>query len=146
MAIVSIPLPVQLINGNVADAGEVMSDLNALASNVNANAAKNGVNSDITALTALISINSGVNINGASITNSTISTSVIDGTNTGVTQPIGTSNTTLATTEFVAQTAFSSSLPAQLGNAGKFLKTDGTNAFWAAIPPDVQIAYRFGAY
>lgn len=46
------------------------------------------------------------------------------------TQPAGTSNTTPASTEFVAATAFSSALPAQAGNAGKLLATDGTNASW----------------
>jgi hypothetical protein len=38
--------------------------------------------------------------------------------------------------DFVAQTAWSynaGNLPAQSGNAGKFVKTDGTNASWAAV-------------
>lgn len=46
------------------------------------------------------------------------------------TQPAGTSDTTPASTAFVAATAFSSALPAQAGNAGKLLTTDGTNASW----------------
>lgn len=33
----------------------------------------------------------------------------------------------------VAATAFSTALPAQDGNAGKFVTTDGTNAGWAEI-------------
>lgn len=138
MAIVFLPLPIQLINGNVADGGQVMTDLNAIASNVNANAAKNGVNNDITALLALTSIAAGLTITGAFITNSTISMSsivgsTIDATTTGVTQPNGTNNTTLATTAFVTNTAFSNALPAQAGNAGKFVTTNGTNAFWSFI-------------
>jgi hypothetical protein len=32
-----------------------------------------------------------------------------------------------------------SALPSQTGNAGKFLTTDGSNASWATIPPDVNI-------
>lgn len=151
MAIVTLPLPQQLVNGTTADAGPVMQNFNALASNVNANAAKNGVNSDITSLTALISIPSGLAITGATIsgstfTNGTISTSLIDGTNTGVTQALGTSTTQFATTEFVANQAFSTVLPAQAGNNGKFLKTNGTAASWSYVTPDVQISYRFGAF
>jgi hypothetical protein len=146
MAIVTLPLPITLLNGTVADAGEVMTDLNAIASNVNANAAKNGVNDDITSLTALISIAPGLTISDADIVDSDIIQSRIDALTTGITQPLGTNNTTLATTAFVAQTAFSNTLPAQLGNAGKYLRTDGTNAFWAAIPPNPEISYRFGAF
>lgn len=140
MAIVTLPLPIQLINGNVADGGQVQTDLNAIASNVNANAAKNGVNNDITSLTALISIAPGLTITGATIfsssfTNGTIVTSAIDSATTGVTQPLGTSTTQLATTAFVSNVAFSTALPAQTGNAGKFVTTNGTTAFWASPFP-----------
>lgn len=151
MPIIGLPLPQQLVNGTIADAGEVMTDLNFLASNVNANAAKNGVNSDITSLTALTSIVSGLSITGATITSSTftngsIVNSTIDGSNTGVTQALGTSTTQFATTEFVNNQAFSTVLPNQAGNGGKFLKTDGTNATWSYVTPNVQISYRFGAF
>ena len=46
-------LPVTLTNGTLADANQVMSDFNAIVTNVNANAAKNGSNSDITSLNSL---------------------------------------------------------------------------------------------
>lgn len=46
-------LPFQLQNGTTADATQVMADFNKILNDVNANAAKNGVNTDITALTAL---------------------------------------------------------------------------------------------
>lgn len=53
------------------------------------------------------------------------------------------SATTLATSEsiknFVAATAFSSALPAQSGNAGKYVTTDGTNASWADV---TAVLYR----
>lgn len=52
------------------------------------------------------------------------------GTPTAPTPTLGDSSTKLATTAFVAGTASSASLPGQLGNAGKFLITDGTNASW----------------
>lgn len=131
MAIVTLPLPVQLINGNVADGGQVMQDMNSIASNVNANAAKNGVNSDITALTAIVTINSGVSVSGWTITTSAFNGGTIDATTTGVTQPPGTNNTTLATTAFATALAFNTALPVQTGQANKFVSTDGTNAFWS---------------
>lgn len=150
MAIVSLPLPIQLINGNVADGGQVMTDLNAIASNVNANAAKNGVNSDITSLTALISIAAGLTITGAFITASTISTSsftsgtivtsTIDAATTGVTQATGTNNTTLATTAFVVQTAFNSGLPGQsVATINMVPVSNGTNAVWQFLNLSVSV-------
>lgn len=55
-----------------------------------------------------------------------------DGSNL-TTPTLGDSSTKIATTAFVAGTAFSSALPAQLGNSGKFLTTDGTNGSWSAL-------------
>ena len=138
MAIVQLPLPIQLINGQVADGGQVMADLNAIASNVNANAAKNGINSDITQLTALLSIAAGLTIVGAMINSSTftggsIIGAAIDSTTTVPTAPLGTNTNEIASTAFVIAQAFLAALPAQLGNAGKFVTTDGTNAFWTFI-------------
>jgi hypothetical protein len=125
MAIVGLPLPIQLINGNVADGGQVMTDLNAIASNVNANAAKNGVNSDITALLALTTIATGVTITNASLLNPTVSGgtftgisivgSTIDATTTGVTLPVGTNTNQLATMAALLQAAFQATLPGQPG-------------------------------
>jgi len=139
MAIVALPLPIQLINGNVADGGQVMTDLNYIASQVDANAAKNGVNSDITSLTALISIAPGLTITGATIsgstfTNGSIIGSTIDATSTGVTQPPGTNNTTLATTAFVIATAFSAALPAiSPAVANFFITNNGVIASWSNL-------------
>lgn len=42
-------------------------------------------------------------------------------------------NTDAATKLYVDNTAFSSALPGQAGNAGKFITTDGTNASWSDI-------------
>jgi hypothetical protein len=64
-----------------------------------------------------------------------IASPAFTGTPTAPTATLGTSSTQLATTEFVANTAFSSVLPGQAGNAGKFLTTDGTNASWEAVNP-----------
>ena len=57
-----------------------------------------------------------------------------DGSNVA-TPALGDSSTKLATTAFVAGTAFSSALPAQAGNTGKFITTNGVAASWATIPP-----------
>lgn len=48
--------------------------------------------------------------------------------------PTGASPTEAATKAYVDATAFSSGLPGQTGNAGKFVTTDGTNASWQEIP------------
>ncbi len=46
-------MPFNLQNGTVADASQVMANLNQLVANGNSNAAKNGANTDITSLGAL---------------------------------------------------------------------------------------------
>jgi hypothetical protein len=54
----------------------------------------------------------------------------LTGVPTAPTASLGVSTTQLATTAFVSNTAFSTALPAQSGNNGKFVTTDGTNASW----------------
>lgn len=56
------------------------------------------------------------------------------GVPTAPTAAAGTSTTQIATTAFVSATAFSPALPGQLGNAGKFVTTDGVNASWSYVP------------
>lgn len=51
------------------------------------------------------------------------------------TPTVGDSSTKIATTAFVAATAFSSALPGQSTNAGKFLTTDGSAASWGDVAP-----------
>lgn len=137
MAIVTLPLPIQLLNGQIADGGQVMSDLNAIASNVNSNAAKNGVNSDITELTALTALNAGLTLTDATLSNcdfntGTIVGSAIDSTTTVPTAVTGTSDTTLANTAFVTATAFSGVLPAQPGTTRPYgLFTRSSLPFWS---------------
>jgi hypothetical protein len=50
------------------------------------------------------------------------------------TQSVGDATEKAASTAFVMSTAFSAALPAQTGNAGKFVTTDGTNASWGTPP------------
>lgn len=116
-----------------------MTDLNAIASNVNANAAKNAANNDITSLNALISINSGVTMSGETISNSaiiggTMTGTAIDSTTTAPTAALGTNTNELATTAFVVATAFNSGLPAQsVATINKVPVSDGTTAHWQFI-------------
>jgi hypothetical protein len=67
------------------------------------------------------------------------------GTPTAPTAATGTSTDQVATTQFVNATAFSSALPNQAGNAGKFVTTDGTNASWAAISASKYTAIASGS-
>jgi hypothetical protein len=57
----------------------------------------------------------------------------LTGTPTSTTASTGTSTNQIATCAFVTATAFNAALPAQAGNAGKFVTTDGTNASWAEL-------------
>lgn len=68
-----------------------------------------------------------------------------------VTQAPGDNTTLAASTAFVsagiAAAAFSTVLPSQSGNAGKFVTTDGSNASWAAVPQsgqDIYLQVNFG--
>lgn len=57
----------------------------------------------------------------------------LTGTPTAPTAASGTNNTQVATTAFATQLAFAAALPAQTGNSGKFITTDGTTASWEYI-------------
>lgn len=48
----------------------------------------------------------------------------------------GDSSTNAASTAFVAGVAFSAALPGQSGNAGRFVKTDGSSASWSSAVGD----------
>lgn len=61
-------------------------------------------------------------------------TGAFSGAVTGVTATAGDSSTKFATTAYVQSTAFSSALPSQTGNSGKFVTTDGTSASWGLVP------------
>jgi hypothetical protein len=56
------------------------------------------------------------------------------GVPTAPTAVAGSSTTQLATTAFVTSTAFTTALPGQTGNAGKFVTTDGSSASWSYVP------------
>lgn len=57
----------------------------------------------------------------------------LTGVPTAPTATTGTNTTQIATTAFVTQTAFASTLPDQTGNAGRYLTTNGTAASWVVL-------------
>ena len=61
------------------------------------------------------------------------------GTPTAPTAATGTNTTQLATMAALLAQAFLTALPSQTGNAGKFVTTDGTEAYWEEIPPPNQL-------
>ena len=65
---------------------------------------------------------------------------------TAPTAAFGTSTTQLATTAFVAGLAFSAALPAQAGNAGKTITTDGVTASWVPAGDPNYSAASFGGF
>lgn len=60
-----------------------------------------------------------------------------------VTQALGNNTTLAASTAFtsaaIAAAAFSTALPSQSGNAGKVIRTDGTNATWGDVLSRVDV-------
>lgn len=62
-----------------------------------------------------------------------IDSPALTGTPTAPTATTGTNTTQIATTAFVQQAAFTSALPNQTGNTGKFLTTDGSDASWVEL-------------
>ncbi len=62
-----------------------------------------------------------------------IASPTLTGVPAAPTATTGTSTTQLATTAFVAAAAFNVALPAQAGNNGKYVTTDGTNASWGTV-------------
>lgn len=57
----------------------------------------------------------------------------LTGTPTAPTAAPGTSGTQIATVDFANALSFASVLPAQIGNAGKVIVTDGTTASWGTV-------------
>lgn len=68
------------------------------------------------------------------------------GTPTAPTPTAGDNSTRVATTAFAVGLAFASALPAQGGNAGKFVTTDGAVASWQAVPQTGQALYLNSLY
>lgn len=65
-------------------------------------------------------------------TKADLASPALTGTPTAPTAAPGTNSTQIATTAFAVQLAFAAALPAQTGNSGKVITTDGTTASWSA--------------
>ena len=61
------------------------------------------------------------------------------GTPTAPTAATGANTNQIATMAALLAQAFLTALPSQSGNAGKFVTTDGTDAYWEEIPPPNQL-------
>jgi hypothetical protein len=66
----------------------------------------------------------------------------LTGTPTAPTASFGASGTQIATLDFVNAVATNAALPAQTGNSGKYVTTDGTTASWAQVLPSGATKYN----
>lgn len=107
-------------------------NLNGFAITGSATAAP-GTNTTQLATTAFVAA-SFLTTASAAITYAGLASPALTGVPTAPTATTGTNTDQLATCAFVTNQAFSTSLPLQTGNNGKFLTTDGTTASWAVTP------------
>lgn len=117
---------------NILDGATLSTaELNIL-DGVTASTAELNIMDGVTATTAEINYVDGVtsNIQTQLDLKAPLLSPALTGTPTAPTASLGTSDTQIATTAFVSGTAFSSALPAQTGNSGKIVTTDGTTASW----------------
>lgn len=128
------------------------AELNIL-DGVTASTAELNIMDGVTATTAELNYTDGVtsNIQTQLDGKAALNSPTFTGTPAAPTAATGTATTQLATTAFVANTAFSSTLPAQTGNNGKYLKTDGVNASWQSAPSihagaSIYTALNFGGF
>jgi len=91
---------------------------------------------------------SAVTLNASIALKADIASPTLTGTPLAPTAAAGTNNTQIATTAFATQLAFVAALPAQAGNGGKFVTTDGSTASWASVPAGASIytALNFGGF
>jgi len=71
----------------------------------------------------------------AATTYAPLASAALTGVPTAPTATVGTNTTQIATMAALLNQAFTSALPAQTGNSGKFVTTDGTTASWAQVLP-----------
>lgn len=127
------------ITGTLGVTGAVtLSSSIALANGSTATTQSAGDNSTKIATTAYVDTGLALKSNIASPT--------FTGTPAAPTAAPGTNTTQLATTAFVTAAAFSSSLPSQTGNAGKYVTTDGSTASWGALTGLPSQATHSGKY
>jgi len=111
----------QLTTGTLA--GDATNVLQVFTSPTFTDATVAGTTFDITAT-------GDITVGGTTLTVDTTNTDLTGTIVNVATQAPGNNTTLVASTAFVAAAAFSASVPAQTGNAGKLVNTDGTNASW----------------
>lgn len=67
-------------------------------------------------------------------TKAPLNSPALTGIPTAPTAPTGTNSNQIATMAALQAQAFAATLPNQAGNAGKYVSTDGINAYWADVP------------
>ena len=117
--------------------GTISASELATLDGLTASTAELNVLDGITASTAELNVLDGITVSTAEL-NSVVdrapkNSPTFTGVPTAPTAATGTSTTQLATCAFVVDTAFNAALPGQTGNAGKFVTTDGVNAYWATV-------------
>lgn len=80
-----------------------------------------------------VNVLTGTTLPASIATKAPLASPAFTGVPTAPTATAGNSTTQIATTAFVAATAFATALPGQGGQGGKYLTTDGANASWAAV-------------
>jgi len=73
------------------------------------------------------------NVQGQLDEKAPLNSAALTGVPTAPTAPVGTNSNQIATMAALIAQAFSATLPAQAGNNGKVVSTDGSNAFWTAL-------------
>jgi hypothetical protein len=76
----------------------------------------------------------------------TIANPTFTGTVTVPTATVGDNSTKAASTAFAVALAFQAALPAQSGNSGKYITTDGSTASWGAITPTIKAPMAASRY
>jgi hypothetical protein len=151
----AVTLSVTLLNASGST--EVRLPANTLIGNVSA--AEIAVLDGLTASTAELNILDGATLSTAELNildGAVISTAELNsipslapkaspaftGVPTAPTAPIGTNTNQIATMAALLAQAFAAALPSQSGNAGKYVSTNGTTAFWSDIPqyPDAVLS------
>ena len=110
----------------------------AVLDGLTASTAELNVLDGITASTAELNLLDGVTVSTADLNSvvdrAPINSPAFTGIPTAPTAAVGTNTNQVATMAALSSQAFAATLPNQAGNAGKFVTTDGTNAYWSDIP------------
>jgi len=125
---------INVVDGITASTAElnIMDGVTATAAEINA---LDGITASVTELNFTDGVTSPIQTQLDSLDNlkAPKASPTFTGTPAAPTATVGTSTTQIATTAFVAATSLVSALPGQLGNSGKVITTDGTNASWATV-------------